>query len=41
MICLKLGSNDGGFCGGQQMRDQCSLVCMALQKWVHRAALTD
>ena len=35
------GSDDGVFAGRQQVRDRCSLVCIALWKWVHGAALTD
>ena len=34
-------SDDGAFGGGQKVRDQWSLVCVALQKWPHGAALTE
>ena len=33
--------DDGVFFGFQKQRDGCSLVCVALQKWAHKAALTD
>ena len=27
VVWLKLGSDDGAFVGGQQLRNRCSLVC--------------